>query len=866
MIAPCRICLAACIATAIVLAAVSLDPGARQAELPLPLAAKLAQADGAVAVPFGSPSAAQRYHVDKRLPLDRTIDTRSAYRQAAAHAARMPLYSSARGRHLSAAEARRSQLRGGSLKGRWKVLGPGNVGGRTRTLVVDRQRPETMYAGGVSGGVWKTTDGGAKWTSVGDGLANVAVNSMAMDPGNARVLYVGTGEGYFREDVRGTGLPLRGGGVFRTTNGGKTWSMLAATDNEDFWFVNDLVFSPSDSRTLYAATRTGVHRTSDAGDTWDRILDPGVTGGCLDLEVRADRPTDVLFASCGTFDQATVYRSNDAAARSVAAKSAGPDAGVSSSGGVRSSAAAFEPVLSERGMGRTSIALAPSDEDVIYALAASNDGGAYEQALHAVYRSDGGGDPGSWVAQVRNTDPDAYNTLLLHNAVVARLDACGFGDSSTFLPMGWYVNTIAVDPLSPDIVWAAGVDWFRSSDGGRTWGPASFWWTGGGEATASHLHADQHRMVFHPAYDGVGNQTLFVVNDGGVWRTDNGRAPVSIAEDALCDPGAGQVAWQPLNNSFEVTQFYQGLPFPDGKAFLGGTQDNGTNLRPPGGGPNGWVEVFGGDGGYVAIDPRDPRLLYVESQNANLQKSDDGGASFTPATNGLPPGNGAFLDPGGNFVFITPFVLDAARPDTLWIGGKLMYRTVNGAASWQVASRKLRGRASAIAVSPSDSHRVAVATELGFVHTTDDALAAGPATAWPRRRPSKAWATWVAYDPIEPDVLYLTYGGFGGPHVFRSSDGGSSWTSIDGIGEGSLPDIPVHVIVVDPDNPARLFLGTDLGVFVSTDTGTSWAQENAGFGNIVTESLTLQHEGAKTMLYAFTHGRGAWRVRVKPTN
>ncbi len=656
--------------------------------------------------------------------------------------------------------------------------------------------------------------------------------------------------------MRGTGLPLRGGGVFRTTNGGKSWSLLAATENENFWFVNDLVFSPSDSRTLYAATRTGVLRTSDGGDSWDRILDPAVTGGCLDLEIRTDRPTDVLFASCGTFEQATVYRSNDAAARGAGARGSSAP-----SGGAR-----FEIVLRDRGMGRTSIALAPSDQNVIYALAASNDGGAYEQALHAVFRSDDGGDASSWIAQVRNTDPDAYNTLLLHNAVVARLDACGFGDSSTFLPMGWYVNTIAVDPVSPDIVWAAGVDWFRSSDGGRTWGPASFWWTGGGEPTASHLHADQHRMVFHPSYDGVGNQTLLVANDGGVWRTDNGRATVSIAEEALCDPSAGQVAWRSLNNGFEVTQFYQGLPFPDGKAFLGGTQDNGTNLRSPGDGSNGWVEVFGGDGGYVAIDPRDPRVLYVESQNANLQRSRDGGASFTSATNGLPPGNGAFLDPGGNFVFITPFVLDAARPDVLWIGGKVMYRTVDGAASWQVASRRLRGRASAIAVSPSDSRRVAVATELGFVHTTDDAFAAGPATAWPRRRPSKAWATWVTFDPTDPDVLYLTYGGFGGPHVFRTPDGGRSWSSIDGVGEGALPDIPVHVIVVDPDNPARLFLGTDLGVFVSTDTGASWAQENAGFGNIVTESLTLQREGARRMLYAFTHGRGAWRVRARPAN
>ena len=111
--------------------------------------------------------------------------------------------------------------------------------------------------------------------------------------------------------------------------------------------------------------------------------------------------------------------------------------------------------------------------------------------------------------------------------------------------------------------------------------------------------------------------------------------------------------------------------------------------------------------------------------------------------------------------------------------------------------------------------------------------------------------------------MYVTYGGFGGSHVFRSIDGGRRWRSIDGVGDAALPDLPVHVIVVDPDDRDRLFVGTDLGVFVTTDGGVGWAQENAGFGNIVTESLTLQREGSRLMLYAFTHGRGAWKVSVK---
>lgn len=817
------------------------SPVPSRSPVPAVIAAKVAGSRPDVPVPYGAPGQAQRYYNAKRLPLDRTIDTREAYARAGQHARRMPMYSVATGRELSAAEGRAARAGKSVLRGSWKPLGPGNVGGRTRTLVIDPSQPSVMYAGGVSGGVWKTSSGGSRWKISGATMQNVAVNSMAMNPADHDTLVVGTGEGYFREDVRGTGLPLRGGGIFRTTDAGGTWAMLPGTDGEDFWFVNDIVYS-GNGRRLYAATRTGVFRSSDDGSTWQQILAVTEKGGCLDLAIRTDQAEDVLFASCGTFEQSTVYRSTDAGA---------------------SRRVKFRPVLSDPGMGRASIALAPSDQDVIYVLAASNRRGTYEQALHAVFRSDAGGTAGSWQAVVRNSDAAAHNTWLLHNAVLLTLVNCGFTGPNTVLPMGWYVNTIAVDPVDPDIVWAGGVDWFRSSDGGRNWGPASFWWAGGTNAAPSFSHADQHGLTFHPDYDGTGNQTIFLSNDGGVWRSDNARATVTIDAWALCDPASSSVTYRSLNNDFEITQFYHGLPFADGKSFMGGTQDNGTRYRPSANGPNGWISLFGGDGGYVAIDPGDQNVFYFESQNGNLARTSDGGGTIVPATFGLPPGNGQFLDPGGNFVFITPFVMDPGDPKTLWIGGKQMYRSTNGASSWLVASKKLRGRATAVTVAPGDSDRVAVGTELGFIQLTERGGTADASTKWSRKRPRRAWVTWVAFDPEDDDTIYATYGGFGGAHVFRSTDGGRRWNSIDGAGASGLPDIPVHVIVVDPTNTQRLFLGTDLGVFVSTDGGANWAQENAGFGNIVTESLHLQREGGARMLYAFTHGRGAWRVRLK---
>ena len=232
-----------------------------------------------------------------------------------------------------------------------------------------------MYAGGVSGGVWKTTDGGQSWTPLADRIANIAVNSMAIHPENPDVLYVGTGEGYFREIVRGTWLPLRGGGIFKTEDGGATWSQLSSTDNSSFHWVNDLIISPRNPDVFYTATRTGVHLSEDGGESWTHFLDPQVNGGCLDLAVRTDLAVDTVFASCGTFERATVYRRRMTAVGE------------------------WEAVLSEAGMGRTTLAIAPSNQSVIYALSASNNpgpGGRFEQALHAVYRSTSGGSPGSW--------------------------------------------------------------------------------------------------------------------------------------------------------------------------------------------------------------------------------------------------------------------------------------------------------------------------------------------------------------------------------------------------------------------------------------------------------------------------------------
>ena len=719
----------------------------------------------------------------------------------------------------------------------WEPLGPGNIGGRTRVLLVDPRDHDVLYAAAVSGGVWKTEDAGASWRPLSDDLANLTVNSLAFDTSDPDVLYAGTGEGYFREEVRGTGLPLRGAGIFKSVDAGATWERLPATAGADFHWVNDLVVSVADPRRVYAATRTGVWRSRDGGASWTRVLATTVTGGCLDLAARTDRPGDSLFASCGTFEQARVYRN-------TAAEGAG----------------AWTQVLTEAGMGRTSLAIAPSNQDVVYALAASNlagPGGTGTQGLHAVFRSTAGGAAGTWQARVRNTSSRKVDTLLLTNPIVAAQRECG-GTADRYVTMGWYVNVIAVDPVNPERVWAAGVDLFRSSDGGATWGPASYWWTA--PPVPSFAHADQHGITFHPLWDGAGNQTMFTANDGGVYRTDNALAPIGTATISLCDPSHSQVRWTALNHGLGITQFYHGAPFPGGRAYLGGTQDNGTLIGADGDGSDGWRRIFGGDGGYVAVDPSHPATVYVESQGFNLQRSDDGGATFVPATDGI-------TDPFSGFLFITPFVLDPREPARLWTGGRRVWRSNDRAELWEAASATLDdgGCVSAITASPLVEGRVLCGTDEGTLYRNDYAVAAGPGTEWSGVRPRAGFVTSVAFDPADAEVAYATYGGFGGAHVWRSGDAGATWAPLDGSGAGALPDVPVHCLLPDPLRPQRLFLGTDLGVLVSLDGGASWAVEHTGFATVVTESLSFTRaSGGATLLFAFTHGRGAWRVEAAP--
>jgi photosystem II stability/assembly factor-like uncharacterized protein len=280
---------------------------------------------------FDEPGAAARHDLLRRLPTSGGADMPARYEDATARLMALERFSSRINRTIPGAQPQSRVWVSGSLVvpagerstaagilDAWTPLGPGNIGGRTRVVRFHPTVHSTLFGAGVSGGIWKSDDNGTTWRPTGDGLTNIAINALAIDPQRPDVMYAGTGEGYFREEIRGTGLPLRGTGVYATANGGRSWQQLPATNTPDFHWVNDLELGVNDPRRIYAATRSGVWRSTDAGATWAQLLTVNVRGGCLDLALRPDRSEDVLFASCGSYEQATVYRFARAADRSEA--------------------------------------------------------------------------------------------------------------------------------------------------------------------------------------------------------------------------------------------------------------------------------------------------------------------------------------------------------------------------------------------------------------------------------------------------------------------------------------------------------------------------------------------------------------------
>ncbi len=236
-------------------------------------------------------------------------------------------------RHIQL-QNRRTELSPNALS--WTQVGPSNIGGRIRAIAVHPSDPNTVYLGAVAGGVWKSTNGGSSWTALNDFMENLAVCALVIDPNNPNIVYAGTGEGFFNLDA------IRGAGIFKSTDAGASWNRLSSTNNSNFYYVNDLDINSTDGR-LYAATRKGLFVSTDGGNSFTGLLtgSGGADVHCTDIEIAYTSPARI-FAAFGLFDQSSIWLSTD--------------------GGV-----SFNQNYAQTNMGRIEIAVSKSNPLVAYA-------------------------------------------------------------------------------------------------------------------------------------------------------------------------------------------------------------------------------------------------------------------------------------------------------------------------------------------------------------------------------------------------------------------------------------------------------------------------------------------------------------------
>jgi len=688
---------------------------------------------------------------------------------------------------------------------RWTPLGPAAVNfgspggasssGRLTGIAADPADPRTIYVAAAGGGVWKTTDGGTHWTPLTDNQASLFMGAIAIAPGDHNVLYAGEGE------ANNSGDSDYGHGILVSRDAGATWTLTTAGGAFERRTVSKIAVDPTNPAVAYAAvadfalngiySNTGIWKTTDYGANWaNTTAARGLTNNTpySDVVVNPANP-QVVYAAIGGYD--------GEAANGV----------IKSTDGGSSWNYVGGTLPSGMGVGRISIAIAPSSPGVLYAaLAAGFNGGTFGNLL-GMYRSADGG--ATWTQETNTPEYMAGQ--------------------------GWYNNILAVDPADPNVVYAGGSTNFNaqgiieSRDGGASW----FEINSGTDFKGPHT--DHHALTF----DSAGR--LLDGNDGGIARLEN--------------PVNGQVLWSDLNGDLQTIQFTGIATDPSNpNVAYGGSQDNGTEKFT---GSRPWTQVRGGDGGFTRVDRTNPATVYHTYTGVSLERSDDGGQTWVGATNGITPDD--------HSEFYAPYILDPANQARVLFGATHLWESTNKGGNY----RAIGGPGSTGWTSTKTIGALATSGNTVYAATDDDKIFAttDDGANWTNVTPTGAVDPGgnirfrdMVLDPADPRVVYAVADQFSVAHVIRSTDGGASWTDLS----GNLPDLPTESITLGVVGGVQtVYVGNDDGVYATPSAAISWSRLGSGFPRAQVSNLDF--DATAGLLAAGTHGRGMFELSIQGT-
>jgi hypothetical protein len=696
---------------------------------------------------------------------------------------------------------------GSSSSASWVELGPANVGGRTRAITWDPNDPtgKKVWAGGVSGGLWYNNDitnVNSSWNKVNDFWQTLSISKIIFDTINKKTAYVSTGEGF------GTRAGI-GAGIWKTTDGGINWDKLTATNG--FLYSNDMVIRTENNKSvIYAAidaniymgklsntTNVGLYRSTDNGVSWTQTLP------VIDTANTAKVP----------FAPASIQISKNN--KIWVGTKASPNPNNNQGGGyILSSTNGTDWTVVKRftvrnGYGRVSIAVAPSNANVIYAFVENNN------KLENLYRSD---DEGlTWVTLAKPKDFDT-----------------GIPADDFTRGQAWYDQAISVDPNNPNTVIVGGIDLFKSTDGGTTWNQISKWYNW--NAKYSYVHADQHAILYKPN----SSSTALFANDGGVFYTSNLTATDTANVISHASKG------------YNVTQFYAGAIHPEiGKNFfLAGSQDNGTQrfTNPT---FSNTTTATGGDGGFCFIDQTNPKFQITSYTRNSYTLSSDSGKSFTRT----------LIDNDDIGSFINPATYDN-NLHILYSNSSSDYlvrlkNITNTPKLDYVSVPNLKFPVTALKVSPYNelSTTIFLGTSNGELLKVINADSTPSTTLIGGTSFPKGSISCIELGSSENEIV-VTFFNYGSKKIWYTNDGGKTWLDK----AGDFPDIPVRWALFNPNKtPNQLILATELGIYATnnfSNTSPTWTQSNNGFANVRTDMLQLRNSDFNVI--AATHGRGLY--------